>query len=71
LRQKGIGDNLVNISIKEIDEKTYRKTLFDLIEKKRRTIKETNPFSIKNRLVRFAISKGYEPELVWELVKES
>ena len=41
-----------------------------LLRKKTEEVSEENPFAKRNKIARFAISKGYEPELVWEMVKE-
>ena len=39
-------------------------------EQKAQEISEENLFLKRNKVARFAIAKGYEPDFVWELVKE-
>lgn len=68
LKQKGVSAYLVNSSLKEIDEKEYRQKLKELLEKKERSLKGETILAKKQKLARYAISKGYEPELVWELL---
>jgi regulatory protein len=70
LKTKGILPNLIASSLKEINPDDYLKTLKALLLKKSTTLKETNPQIKVQKLARFAISKGYEPELVWENVKD-
>jgi regulatory protein len=70
LKQKGISEYLINSSLKEIDNTDYRKTLEQLLEKKIRTTKAANSMILKQKLARFAISKGYEADLVWPIINE-
>jgi regulatory protein len=56
--------------LKEIDDADYRKTLRGLLERKLTQTEEANLFKKKDKVARFAIGKGYEPELVWQFLKE-
>ena len=68
LKSKGVSPNLVKSSLKEINEEDYRKKLLELLGKKDRTLKAEILPVRKQKLARFALSKGYEPELVWEVI---
>lgn len=70
LEAKGLTGNCIKSGLIEIDESDYRKTLVTLIEKKSAMIDEENPFVLRDKLSRFAIQKGFEPDLVWEVIKE-
>jgi len=70
LESLGLTKNCINRGLKEIDPSDYNKTLRTLLKKKAQEVSEENIYAKKNKIARFAISKGYEPELVWELVKE-
>lgn len=70
LRQRDISKRCIQIGLKEIDEADYRKALLELIKKKNRTLTESNPFKRRNKLAVFLIGKGYEPELVWNYLKD-
>jgi regulatory protein len=70
LKLKKISDYCINKGLAEIDESEYIKTLNEIIYKKSKEIKEKNKFKKFSRLRSFALSKGYESELVWEVVKE-
>jgi regulatory protein len=68
LRSKGISNDLIMKSFKEIDEDEYETTLREILEKKARTLKAEQPLIRKQKLVRYAQSKGFEPDLIWEIV---
>lgn len=69
LEGKGITSNCIRIGLKEIDEKDYLNTLRTILEKKIATLEEDNPFVVRDKAGRHAISRGFEPELVWTEVK--
>lgn len=54
----------------EIDEKEYVLALVELIDKKRKSIKETDIFHIKNKIASYAVGKGFEIDLVWNILNE-
>jgi regulatory protein len=70
LEAHGVAPKCIQMGLKEIDAADYRKTLTRLISKKLAETKEVNPFKRKSLVARFAIGKGYEPETVWEMLKE-
>lgn len=69
LEFKGITSNCIRIGLKEIDEKDYLNTLKNILQKKIAASESDNPFEIRDKAGRYAISRGYEPELVWKEVK--
>jgi regulatory protein len=58
--------------MKEIKETDYRETLQKLAEKKLESLesKESTSLILKKKLATYLIQKGYEPELVWEMVEQ-
>lgn len=66
----GLTKNCIQRGLKEIDSADYSKTLKALIKKKSSEIKEENLYKKRDRVARFAIGKGYEPEMVWEYVRD-
>lgn len=69
LKQKGISEPCIRMGMEEIDEEEYRQTLVSLLTKywqKRNDM----PMQRKAALVNFAVRKGYEPELCWEIASE-
>lgn len=69
LRQKGIADSLIREALEEIDEEEYRSLLTDFILSKRRTTKGDNAYAINQKIARSAITRGFEPYLVFDLLQ--
>jgi regulatory protein len=70
LQGRGLTENCIQRGLWEISEPDYRRTLRDVITKKSKQTKEANSFKKRDRVARFAIARGFEPELVWEVVKD-
>ena len=68
LKLKGISSEMINKGLKQIDEKEYLNALSELIDKKKE--KELGACPKLNKLARFAVSRGFEAELVWEKVNK-
>jgi regulatory protein len=54
----------------EIDEEEYRDTLLQILEKKRKFVRAENDYQLKNKLARYAMTKGYESYLIWEIIND-
>jgi regulatory protein len=67
---RGISKRCIQTGLKEIDDVDYRKELQKQLKKKAESISETNIFKKRDKVARFAIGKGYEPELVWNYVMD-
>ena len=52
----------------EIDGDDYMVTLQEIIEKKSKDIKDSNKLILKQKLVKYALSKGFESDLVFDVV---
>ena len=71
LKQKGISSYLVNTSLQtEINTEQYRDKLKTILEKKLYMLRAENALTQKQKAARFAMTKGYEPELVWNVLGE-
>lgn len=70
LEAHGLSKNCVRIGLKEIDAEDYQITLNALLEKKSIEIEAENLFEKRDKLSKYAIQKGYEPELVWASLKQ-
>ncbi len=69
LKKKQIPDLYIKIGLQEINDEDYLKTLKKIISKKEAEIKETNISKRNNKLAAYAISRGYRPGLVWDVIK--
>ncbi len=71
LRQKNIPSRFINQAItSEISEEDYLQTLKNELEKKQKSIKETEKESIKIKLIRFASGKGFEYDIILRVIEE-
>jgi regulatory protein len=68
LRKQGIGSASIREGLGEIDAADYEHTLRDLLEKKLRQTAGDPPHIQRQKAARFAIGKGYEGELVWDML---
>ena len=69
LKAKGISDYCIKQGMKEIDPEAYEQNLLHLLEKKNATEKEKNPFTRRQKLSYYLLSKGYENDLVQDALK--
>jgi regulatory protein len=69
LEAKGITKNCIKIGLKEIDEADYRLALEELLKIKISNLEEKNVFIARDKASKFAIQRGYEPDLVWDTLK--
>ena len=70
LIQKGIDKNIIEEALGQTDEEAYRQRLIEILETKSKTVKAANDFEKKRKLATYAMQKGFEGSLVWEVLKE-
>ncbi len=70
LKSRGMPEKLISEAFNEIDENGYMKTLRNLIQKKRKDIQTGKNLNIREKLINFALSKGYEFDLIVAVLKE-
>ena len=70
LVQKGIAKELIDEALGQTDEEVYRQRLIDILKTKAKTVKAENDFEKKRKLAAYAMQKGFEGSLVWEVLKE-
>lgn len=70
LTQKGISKELIANALQEQDAEIYRQRLIDILKAKSKTIKAESGFERTRKLAAFAMQRGFEASLVWEVLKE-
>ena len=70
LMQKGIDKELIDEALGQTDEEVYRQRLIDILKTKSKTIKADSDFEKKRKLAAYAMQKGFEGNLVWEVLKD-
>ena len=68
LRQKKIPTVVIQIALETLDEDAYSHVLLQLIEAKKKTVKGTAAQQ-KAAVMRFAVSRGFELDLVLRLLR--
>ena len=69
LRAQNIERNIVEEVLSDIDETEYNKILTCELQKKIKSIRG-NAFEIKGKLFRFAVSRGFEQEVIFEVISK-
>lgn len=69
LMQKGIAKEIIDDALAQTDEEAYRQRLIDILKAKSKTVKAENDFEKKRKLAAYAMQKGFEAALVWEVLK--
>ena len=64
LKQKRISGYILNKALDQIEEDVYLEVLSQLIESKKKLTKDKNPVQLNFKLMNYALSKGYEKELI-------
>lgn len=70
LIQKGIDKDIIEEALGQTDEEAYRQRLIEILKTKAKTVKADSDFEKKRKLAAYAMQKGFEGPLVWEVVKE-
>ncbi len=70
LKQRSISEYNIRTALKEIDEKKYIATIYEITERKNSVISEENIYKRKKKLSDFLIRKGYEYDLIYATLKE-
>ena len=70
LSQHRISDFCMKAGLKEIDEEEYLSILKSLIKKKKSQLIKLNSYIREQKVAQFAIRKGFEPGMVWEILND-
>ncbi|MBQ8098856.1 MAG: RecX family transcriptional regulator [Bacteroidaceae bacterium] len=72
LRHKGIASSAIAHALEAIDETLYRERLRSILSSKLRSEqgKAQNAYALKGKLLRFASGRGFEQQLVMDLVDD-
>ena len=71
LKRKGVSSPLIRMALQKLDDQEYRKTLGQILTKEAHTLKEKDPFKRKYKLIQAGLRKGYEQELILELLTDN
>ncbi|HAQ21854.1 MAG TPA: RecX family transcriptional regulator [Prolixibacteraceae bacterium] len=70
LRTKKINQETVQLALEEITDEGYYNELLKLITDKGKTIKAKDQYDKRNKLMRFAMGRGFESGIIYAAFKE-
>ena len=70
LQAKKISQEILQLAFEEIEEDGYADELRKLLTDKEKSIKAKDKYDKRNKLMRFALGRGFESNKVYEIFKE-
>lgn len=70
LRQKHLGNALIQSALDSLDDVIYLEVLSELLSVKAKTVKEKDPYSRRSKLLAFAQSRGFEVDLALKVMEK-
>lgn len=70
LKMKRVSDYCIRKALSVISDSDYHAMLEKVIEKRKKSVKEKDPFKRTYKLMSYAISRGYEPDIVHEILNQ-
>lgn len=71
LRTKQLPAEVIKSALDSIDDKLYSETMREIIFSHRRSVKAKNQYDLKGKLLRYGLSKGFESNLLYDLLNDS
>jgi regulatory protein len=68
LKLKRVSPKLIELALRKLDGDEYLDKLKSILEKKDAILKEADNFKRRQKLISFALSKGYEKDLILDLL---
>ncbi len=69
LKFKKISDSCIRIGLAEINDHEYRAVLEELVEERSKKETEKNLLRRNYKIVSYLMSRGFEPDLIWDCLK--
>ncbi len=70
LKQKRVSDYCIKKALSQIDDTAYIEKLKKVVLKRSKEIKEKDTFKRNYKLAQYALSRGFEQDIVWSIVGE-
>lgn len=70
LKSKQIPEQAINEALANIDDEAYTSALRHILKNKLPELKGKEPLQVKASLLRFAASRGFEPDLIYRILPE-
>ena len=70
LRSKNISSEIMELAFEEIEDEGYSNELRKLLTDKEKSIKAKDQYDKRSKLMRFAMGRGFESEIIYKVLKE-
>jgi regulatory protein len=70
LKSKGLSQEIINEGLLTLPLENFENALRELLAKKSRELSEYQPYEKKNRLIRFAVQRGFDYDLVFKVIDD-
>jgi regulatory protein len=65
---KKIPGDIIASSVNSIDPDLYKKALEDILAVHRKSVRAKNQYDLKGKLLRYGLSKGFESDLLYDIL---
>lgn len=69
LRMKQVDSEAIEEALGQIGDEDYQNLLSILVSKKMKEVKSTSPQDRNNKVARFLLQRGFEPDWVWNAIQ--
>jgi regulatory protein len=70
LKMKNLSDDLIQKELDDINENKYHDALIKTLKEKAKLVKNKEKFEKMGQIIRFAMNRGFEPELIHRYLDE-
>jgi regulatory protein len=70
LKAKNISSELIESALASLDNDHYKQTIKDILVSHRKFIKAKNQYDLKGKLLRYGLSKGFESNILYDILNE-
>ena len=70
LGKRDVDRQYIDAALADIDDDEYIEVLKEVVEAKRRTLKETDTYSASAKILRYALTRGFESDIVSKVIKD-
>lgn len=70
LGKRDVDRQYIDAALANIDDDEYIEVLKEVVEAKRRTLKDTDTYSASAKILRYALTRGFESDIVSKVIKD-
>ena len=70
LGKRDVDRQYIDAALADIDDDEYIEVLKEVVEAKRRTLKETDTYSASAKILRYALTRGFKNNIVSKVIKD-